>query len=1077
MQRFRTHLALLSLPLVAACSQPPAPSDGATPADAAASMDATTGADGALSMDGNGASAIESAYATGAVGAATEQEVCAALRADLAATRTARFAIWSALYGTGPTGESIAGTINDFSWNPTHDSMVLTSLDDGRNVPVIVANAQQAMGTPARSPLAIAGTVGAWRYLALGTNGPSNFGNTAPAAGSAEARMEQVFVRAIRWLTGNNAADGAGLKVVTAHLADSFYFRHDRGTRGFFTRHFSAAQLNADDTCESAGLEGCLDGASLLVIGADDGTGDDNSRVPLDVAAIDRALTLARSRGIPVLYAPHYREENAMNARVHRALRVTVSNNYWDIQRLDGASTAELTGRALPVDAVARAVETVCDGTLTAADFEPCTPNPDARATTLDSCAAPMFRSKLMDGATIVRQSVEAMDASGTNPFATDGYRIVRGAILLGDLLRSGPSPLRYPIPWNTTPAQLARAAFSDSSMHLAHGTNRAIADMGTYACTRESVLSAPCRPYDPAMIPTAASTVSTAFLQGDEWTSTGRYALAGRPFRLRRTDVVAGRVFARVGFARLGTTRAFEMASGSTAYSRPQRLVSAWIELEKDREIELSSPLGGPIYLRTIGSDAARGMLATVETTGTGAHAALLEATPQAAANFVNEVRANPLPHVDARLTGFEIHLRRDRFLRTVTGSTEIARRASGPFTVAYNSDVNLAIDHIQNHFVGSVYGLAGFAAPGSTLEATLSSDVKAVCQTLGWACTDASVHRRSTIQHANYDENANCGSGCSGNPFDADWSIIPLGWGESHELGHNLQIKQLNVHYTSAADRANWARWSNRAGENSNNIFPYHTLWRFIRRAQSDSTVVTDGHMNFKTLFAASQSSRAALVSTVMGAQRRVIFDERCNVLADGATSEADLLPEAIWGDPAYAADNGLRMAFYVGLAVRLHGATVQGRALADGWDIFPLLYAHARLFSQAARAEASWTAARASLGFDRFAFSGDAQYGGGNVSTMPGNDFLLVSLSWITGRDVRPYFREHGVRFSDRANEQVQAMVTAGRASATLGGTALVLETDLAPSDMSAVARVALDGTAAWPRDGWHPSRCVR
>ncbi len=102
----------------------------------------------------------------------------------------------------------------------------------------------------------------------------------------------------MRWLTRNESPTGAGLRVVVAHLADSFYFRHDAGTRSFFTRNFSAARLNADDACESASLPGCLASASLLVIGGDDGTGDDNSRVPLDLAAIGRALDMAGGHGI-----------------------------------------------------------------------------------------------------------------------------------------------------------------------------------------------------------------------------------------------------------------------------------------------------------------------------------------------------------------------------------------------------------------------------------------------------------------------------------------------------------------------------------------------------------------------------------------------------------------------------------------------------------------------------------------------------------------------------------------------------------------------------------------------------------
>lgn len=1075
----RRPLSLLSLSVSSAiaCSSPNAPTtDGGSSATDGAATDASAMDAGAM----DGGSPLDRAYATGSVGSLTERAACDALKADLRGARDARLALWSALYNTGPMGEITADSLTDLRWNPTHDSMVLTSLDQGRNVVAIVANAMMAAGEPKRAPLGIAGTAGGWRYLALGTNGLANFGDMAPSAGTGEARMEQVFVRAVQWLTDSRAAMGAGVKVVTAHLADSFYFRHDRGTRAFFTRNFPAATLNADDACESANLPACLEGASLLVLGADDGTGDDNSRAPLDLAAIDRALALAQSRNIPVLYAPHYREETSMSARVHRALRVAVSNNYWDIQQLNGGSPADLSARPLPIDRIQAAVDTVCDRTLAAADFEPCTPNPDARARSLNSCASQPFRDKLMEGANLLRDALGALDAQGIDPFAQDGYRVEKGAILLGDILRSGAegaAPLRYPIDWRADPNALARAAFSDSTMHLSHPTNRAIADMGTYACTREQTLRAPCRAYDPAAIPTSDATISRAFLQGDEWTSTGRYALAGRPFRLRRADASAGRVLARVGFAREGTTRAFEASTDGTHYSRPQYLTSAWVELSKDRELELSSPLGGPIYLRTIGDESLAGAPVRVETRGTAAHPALLDATPEASTRFVQEVRASALPHVDIRLTGFEIHLRRDRFLSTVTGSVDIAQRPMGAVTIAYNSDVALALDHVQNHFVGAVYALAGFAAPGSTLDATLSPDVRAICATLGWSCADAAVHQRNTIQHANYDEYAHCGYGCSGNPFDAAWSIEPLGWGESHELGHNLQIKQLNVHYTSAADRGNWARWSNRAGENSNNIFPYHTLWRFIRRTQGDASTVTDGHMNFKSLFAASQSARAALESTVMGARRRVIFDERCNVLADGPTSETDLLPEAIWGDGAYAADNGLRMAFYVGLPIRLHGRTVQGRPLSNGWDIFTLLYAHARLFAQAAKTEASWSAARASLGFDRFAFNGVAQYGGGTVAAMPGNDFLLVALATLTQLDPRPYFREHGVRTSDLAASQVQSLVDAGRIRAALGGDAVVLETDLAPLDMSAVGRVALDGAAVWPRDNWHPSRCVR
>jgi hypothetical protein len=65
---------------------------------------------------------------------------------------------------------------------------------------------------------------------------------------------------------------------------------------------------------------------------------------------------------------------------------------------------------------------------------------------------------------------------------------------------------------------------------------------------------------------------------------------------------------------------------------------------------------------------------------------------------------------------------------------------------------------------------------------------------------------------------------TGCSGNPWDAEWNV-GFGWGDAHELGHNMQTTQLNIHYPppGTGDRNLWSTLVNRAGENSNNVFPY--------------------------------------------------------------------------------------------------------------------------------------------------------------------------------------------------------------------------------------------------------------
>ena len=121
---------------------------------------------------------------------------------------------------------------------------------------------------------------------------------------------------------------------------------------------------------------------------------------------------------------------------------------------------------------------------------------------------------------------------------------------------------------------------------------------------------------------------------------------------------------------------------------------------------------------------------------------------------------------------------------------------------------------------------------------------------------------------------EHAQCGSGCSGNPFDMDWTITPLGWGEAHELGHNMQIGLLQIGWvpvTSNADK--WSSYQSRAGENSNNIFPFHNKWRYYRKVKQYNTSVSGawagGHLDS---FSIIQSALVKKNATVSGIKSRV-------------------------------------------------------------------------------------------------------------------------------------------------------------------------------------------------------------
>jgi immunomodulating metalloprotease len=57
-------------------------------------------------------------------------------------------------------------------------------------------------------------------------------------------------------------------------------------------------------------------------------------------------------------------------------------------------------------------------------------------------------------------------------------------------------------------------------------------------------------------------------------------------------------------------------------------------------------------------------------------------------------------------------------------------------------------------------------------------------------------------------------------------DRSIDPTGWGEAHELGHNMQVQPFNIHYPNDGTHnlTMWSDSTNTVTEASNNIFPYY-------------------------------------------------------------------------------------------------------------------------------------------------------------------------------------------------------------------------------------------------------------
>ena len=140
---------------------------------------------------------------------------------------------------------------------------------------------------------------------------------------------------------------------------------------------------------------------------------------------------------------------------------------------------------------------------------------------------------------------------------------------------------------------------------------------------------------------------------------------------------------------------------------------------------------------------------------------------------------------------------------------------------------------------------------------------------------CLDEELHTRKGTQHANFDQHANCGVGCAGNPWDSSGAFAPTKWLALHEAGHNLQTGLISGFYVTAENRNDWAKYQNRGQENSNNIFAYVGVWNDWYIEEKNTTQFQGtGHQTHEHLFYSFMSDKLG--------KDKVYADSNCLVLS---------------------------------------------------------------------------------------------------------------------------------------------------------------------------------------------------
>ncbi|HVK24303.1 MAG TPA: ImpA family metalloprotease [Actinokineospora sp.] len=874
---------------------------------------------------------------------------------------------------------------------------------------------------------------------------------TFPAAGGANRPMDEpgmapIVENTMAWLlgkAGTAAADLTGSVVV----ANTNSGRHT-SMRSFLSQHFPKLVVNGGNAtygaCDftAAAPSPCLAGATALLVGDKAYNGDPQIRA---------RVRAAYAGGTPLLLFTEQNSTDSLTVTLLRELGIDAGTNYFQQNAIENLPKSAVAPGPVVDDELAKdareIVRRLGGASLELADYSACL-GADLK---LIACVdKPVANAAAYMGAlTRMKARLKSAHAAGTDYFApaTDNQNeTMRVLILLADKQRNGTQgserpddnavAISYPID-QRDPKKITQALFADWFVTTTWSGNSRAADYGTVWCVDPKQVNADTCPA-PVFPPQQDRSVALKSTTLDEWTATGFDLIPGQAGTVTLTADPGIPVYVRT-FPTKASTRSGEVDStGVSKYNRPQYVATDWVRLTPGAAKTLSSPYGGPLYIRMDGTNRAAGIQVNVDFDKVSQHPVVLDMDNEAQLErFAAEIATTTAHYTDLVGVGFEFH----PLVASVRKSLASGGVSAAGLTAYYTggaAGVRKLLQDVRDAWYKQEMRMAGYKLSDQTLEESLPVDVKAICATYQWPCTDPAINSRTTVQHFNYDVYASCGSLCSGNPIDAGdaTAIVPFGWGEAHELGHNLQRKQLDVHWADTANGGNpgaadsWGNYVSRAGENSNNIFPQYVQWTFARitrPARGDGTVndplTSHDPYAFVRLFAAHQSAANNLVKD----GKRVIMDQDCAVAASYPTTATakSTLADAIWGSSAYAANNDVRMAFYLGLPLLMEGKQLaDGTTLASGPNIYTVLYGSARTFSAWSKDEPTWTANRAKLGFSLYPFTGSATYGGKTVPNMIGNDFMLVQLSRVTGYDFRPYFDAHGVYYTTLASQQVDA-----------------------------------------------------
>ncbi len=533
-----------------------------------------------------------------------------------------------------------------------------------------------------------------------------------------------------------------------------------------------------------------------------------------------------------------------------------------------------------------------------------------------------------------LRSSIKYYDNQGINILTQDHLKHLQIPIYLGDLYRDSLEYNGYMfyadiygsadvVDYN----QWFKTFFTDLTTHFARPDNKRNFDLGSFS-PRESEIQ---------QLPTLTEDFDYDLTPSSHVTAVGVYVKAGQPAVVERTDSNPNDVLLYVNYQRDGATRLFH--EKGRAYSRPALDRSHGVKLAAGAEVTLSSPIGGPLFVSV--PDNEDGNSISFRISNVLKNPVISGVSDSDIQEFEDALTDSPFNWITVITKEVQLHSIASKFVESMGD---------------YDYDVRKFVEDIVTYTLGN-FGYAGY------LSDTLpdhSDSIKQFCSDLGISdlCADRTVHRRKSVQHI-YVDRAACGSLCSGNPYDRGTAYIPGDWGDSHEIGHNLQENRLKI-------------YSSRSTEVSNNIFP-------VESRRLKAIELGEGTYDVRSNFA----DTFELMKEGIGLLNK---DEH-----------------PLWKGTDTYSKAFERLGFYNQLL------------FASGdTEFYTKMYLLQRIAENRDNNDTDWNNYKAQLGFSHYTRE--------EFQDVNGNDFMAISASLLMNKDVSRFFEGFGIAVSDEAKAQI-------------------------------------------------------